>query len=128
MSILFFGLGYPVAIYHLLDRWVQIIINEIGIYDRTTHKDFINWEIIKGAYLTDVYGQKFICLDIDESVTPSLKNKRQLSVAMGFGKLNIGLGQINIDPEILLEFIQKMINANKEQRINIVTDNLRLSR
>jgi hypothetical protein len=47
---------------------------------------------------------------------------------MGFGKLNIGLGQINIDPEILLEFIQKMINANKEQRINIVTDNLRLSR
>jgi hypothetical protein len=127
MTILFFGLGYPVAIFHLLDRRVQIIINEIGIYDRTTHKDFINWEIIKGAYLTNVYGQIFICLDIDESLTPSLKNKRRLSTAMGFGKLNIGLGQINIDPENLLEFIQKMINANKVQRSNIVQDNLRLN-
>ncbi len=73
VSILFFGLGYPVAIFHLFDRRVQIIINEIGIYDRTTHKDFINWDIIKGAYLTDVHRQKFICLDIDETLVSSFK-------------------------------------------------------
>jgi hypothetical protein len=126
-SILFFGLGYPVAIFHLFDRRVQIIINEIGIYDRTTHKDFINWDIIKGAKLTDVHGQKFICLDIDETLAPYLKNKRQLSVAMGFGKLNISLGQINIDPEKLLEFIGELLNADKEQRKKVVKENLKLN-
>lgn len=40
--ILFFGLGYPIGLFQLLDRRPQIIINEIGIFDRTTHKDFIN--------------------------------------------------------------------------------------
>ena len=53
LNIGFFGLGYPVGLFHLLDRRPQIIINEIGIFDRTTYKDFINWDVIKGAYPID---------------------------------------------------------------------------
>ena len=122
IGILFFGLGYPVAIYNLLDSRPQIIINEIGIFDRTTHKDFINWDIISGAYLIDVSKQKFICLEIDESFVPSLQNKRNFSVAMGFGKLNLSLGQINIDPEKFLEFICKMIYADQGQRTDLIKE------
>lgn len=44
MSIGFFGLGYPVGLFQLLDRRPQIIINELGIWDRTTKQDTINWE------------------------------------------------------------------------------------
>ena len=49
-----FALGYPVGIYHLLDRRPQIMINEIGIFDRRTYKDFINWDVIQRAYSIDM--------------------------------------------------------------------------
>ena len=49
-----FGLGYPIGIYHLLDRRPQIIINEFGVFDRTTYKDFINWDVIQRAYSIDL--------------------------------------------------------------------------
>lgn len=47
LNVGFFGLGYPIGIFHLLDRRPQIIINEIGIFDRTINSDIINWEIIR---------------------------------------------------------------------------------
>jgi len=50
-SILFFGLGIPIALFNILDWRPQIIINEVGIYDRTIIKDLINWSIIENAYL-----------------------------------------------------------------------------
>lgn len=71
LMIGFFGLGYPVGIFHLVDRRPQVIINEIGIFDRTTIRETINWEIIQDAYLMDVHGQKFICLIVDEKFEPS---------------------------------------------------------
>src|SRR5688572_20606425 len=60
MSIRFFGLGYPVGLFHLLDRRPQIIINEAGIFDRTTYKYFINWEVIQDAYPINISAQKFV--------------------------------------------------------------------
>src|SRR5439155_24563091 len=58
MSIIFFGLGYPVGLFQLFDRRPQIIVNEIGIFDRTLHADYINWEIIQDAYIASVRSQK----------------------------------------------------------------------
>ncbi len=87
LSIGFFGLGYPVGLFHLFDRRPQIIINEIGIFDRTTHKDFINWEIIKGAYPIDIYRQKFICLIVDGNFRPSKrKSKKRQYIDECFGQ------------------------------------------
>ncbi len=116
----FFGLGYPVGLFHLFDRRPQIVINETGIFDRTTNKDFINWEIIKDAYLIDIHKQKFICLVVDEKYKPS-QNKGKLyqqtakfSEAIGAQELNISLGQVKIDPEKLTEFILLMRTATKQ--------------
>lgn len=110
-AIGFFGMGYPVGIFHLFDKRPQIIINEIGIFDRTTHKDFINWEIIHDAYPLSIEGQKFICLVVDEQFRPSKKKGlfyRQavrLNQAIGAQELNLSLGQIGIDVEKLTQFI-----------------------
>src|SRR5436309_3165209 len=95
MCILIFGLGYPVGLFNLLDRRPQIIINKIGIFDRTVYKDFINWEIINDAYLTNVSGQKFICLVLKnefELQTDLLIKSSRLSKSLGFQALNISLG------------------------------------
>jgi hypothetical protein len=126
LNIGFFGLGYPVGLFHLFDRRPQIIINETGIFDRTTNKDFINWEIIQDAYFIDVYKQKFICLVVAEEFKPS-QNKSKLyqqtakfSEAIGAQELNISLGQIKIDTEKLTEFILLMRNATKPNKTELI--------
>ncbi len=122
LSIGFFGLGYPVGLFHLFDSRPQIIINETGIFDRTTHKDFINWEIIKDAYPIDIHRQKFICLIVDENFRPSKeKNKERqymeaLNEAIGMQELNLSLGQIKIDAEKLTKFIVRMSASDKPNK------------
>ncbi|MFZ6012589.1 MAG: STM3941 family protein [Bacteroidota bacterium] len=122
MSIGFFGLGYPVGIFHLFDRRPQIIINEIGIFDRTTYTDFINWEVIQDAYPIDISGQKFVCLVVDEHYEPSRKKGKfaksmsNLSKRIGAQELNISLGQITVDEIKLTAFILTMITVSPEHR------------
>ena len=129
-NIIFFGLGYPIGLFHLLDRRPQIIINEIGIFDRTTYKDFINWEVIQGAYPIDISGQKFVCLVVDEQYEPSTKRGKIYKSAANFSKqigaqeLNISLGQIIIDEIKLTEFILTMIHAKPENRKEKLKDRL----
>ena len=54
----FFGLATLVGIFHSVDRRPQIIINENGIWDRTTNQDEIKWEQIKDSYPLDIFNQK----------------------------------------------------------------------
>ncbi len=129
-SIGFFGIGYPVGLFHLFDRRPQIIINETGIFDRTTHKNFINWEIIRDAYLIDIHGQKFICLVVDEQFKPSRTKRNsyrlaaKLNKAIGAQELNLSLGQIKIDAGKLTEFILLMRTAKRPNKSEIVTKGL----
>lgn len=130
-SILFFGMGIPVALFQLLDRRPQIIVNEVGIFDRTIHKDFINWEIIQDAYLAKVHEEKFICLVVNEAFEPSRRKGKVhqqiagLSKAMGFQELNINLSFVNIDAERLTEFILAMRRAEKPDRTTLIRKRLR---
>jgi len=127
ISIGFFGLGYPVGLIHLFDRRPQIIINETGIFDRTTHMDFINWEIIQDAYPIDISGQKFICLVVDDQFKPSRKKGKRyqmtakLNEAIGAQELNISLGQIRIDVIKLTEFILLMRSATRSDKDELIT-------
>ena len=129
-SICFFGLGYPIGFFHLFDRRPQIIINELGIYDRTTHDNIINWDIIYDAYLKDINKQKFICLEIDPSYEPSktkgliYQGLSHLSKEMGFQELNISLTQIKIDSKKLLDFILKMNAATKTVKQELIAKGL----
>jgi hypothetical protein len=124
MSIIFFGLGYPVGLFHLFDRRPQIIINEVGIFDRMAYGDFINWEVIRGAYPIDIHGQKLVCLVVDEVFEPKIKKKdyiKKFSKDIGAQELNIALGQIKVDETKLTEFILTMISVapqNRKKEIN----------
>ena len=130
---IFFGLGIPVALFHLFDKRPQIIINDIGIFDRTTNQKTINWEIIENAYLANIHGQKFICLVVNEKFEPSkqkgkwFKRTVRLNKALGFQELNISLGQIKIDEAKLRDFILKMSQADHPQRKEILKIGLQLS-
>jgi hypothetical protein len=126
LSIGFFGLCLPVGLFQLFDRRPQIIVNELGIFDRTTHRNFINWEIIQDAYLVEIHKQPFICLIVDEAFEPSRtkgkfgRSLAQLNKAMGFQELNITLGYVSVNAERLAEFILAMRSAEKPERVFLV--------
>ncbi len=122
LNIGFFGLSYPIGIYQLLDRRPQLIISEVGIFDRGAHRDFINWELIKEVYLTQMNGQPFICLVIAEAFEPSRRKGAfgrgvaQLNKALGFQELNIALGAVRVNAERLAAFILAMRTADRPVR------------
>ena len=126
MAVGFFGLGYPLGIWQLLDRRPQIIVNEVGIFDRTTHHNFINWELIEDVYLVELHRQPFICLITDEAFAPSRtkgnlgRSMAQLSKKLGFQELNISLGSVSTNPERLAAFILAMRDADKPERVFLV--------
>lgn len=127
LSIGFFGLGYPLGIYNLFDKRPMIIINEIGIFDRSANSEFINWELIQDAYPININGQKFICLIINEKFKPSRKkgviyrSTVKLNEAIGAQELNIHLGQIQkIDEIKLTEFILEMSKADKTTKAELI--------
>ncbi|GMN11210.1 hypothetical protein MTsPCn9_20850 [Croceitalea sp. MTPC9] len=129
LNIGFFGLAYPLGIFNLLDRRPALILNELGIFDRSIHKDFINWELIKDAYPISINRQKFICLLIDEKFKPSKKKRlfyksvAKLNEAIGAQELNINLGQIQkIDEVKLTLFILKMSKATKTDKATLLKE------
>ncbi len=121
VSILFFGLGIPISLYNIFDWRPQIIINEVGIIDRTIIKDFINWNVIENAYLVNT-GAKFICItlkleiDIKKSQSKFSKRVSSFNKTFGFQELNINLASIKINEERLTQFILEMSKANPSDR------------
>lgn len=120
-GICFFGLGILVGLFHLFDDRPQIIINEIGIFDRMGHKEIINWKIIKNAYLINISGQPFISIAVDEKYKPSKKKGKfyrkvaKLNESIGAQEINISLGQLKVDYQKLTDFILQMRTATKKE-------------
>jgi hypothetical protein len=117
-----YGLVYPVALVRLFDRRPQIVINEIGIFDRRTCKDFINWEVIQRAYPVDVMGfAGYVCLIVDDKYLSSIKKGKvdrpfMIFPEIGAHEIDISVGQLAVDPFKLTEFILKMTKARPEGR------------
>ena len=127
LSVAFFGFSFFMGIYSLFDRKPHIMINEVGIYARSLGRDFINWELIHGAYPTSIAGQPYICLIVDEAYKPSrkkgplYKNAVKLTEMIGAQELNIHLGQIKKIDEIKLSaFIVAMSRAEPTNRAELM--------
>lgn len=126
LCICFFGLGLPISIFQLADRRPQIILNEVGIFDRTIYPDFINWEVIQDAYLGEVQDQSFICLVVDEEFEPSRhrgawrRSMAQLNKGLGFQELNVNTAWAQVDAARLTELILAMLAAEKPERTFLV--------
>lgn len=119
----FFGIGIPVGLFQTFDRRPQIIINENGIWDRTTNQDEIKWEQIKSAYSLDIYKQNFVCLVIDdtlESKKQLYKWAAQMNEDIGAQKVNLLISQLNIDEHKMIEFINEMIKTERQNRTFII--------
>lgn len=123
------ALGYPVALFHLFDRRPQIVINEIGIFDRRTCKDFINWDVIQRAYAMDVLIGGYVCLIVDNKYLSSIKKTQvdrpfMIFPEIGAHQIDISVGQLAVDEFKLAEFIVEMIRLRPEKRKEKLKDRL----
>jgi hypothetical protein len=122
----FFGLGLPISIFQLLDRRPQIIVNEFGVFDRTAHHEFINWEIIRDVYFVELNRQKFICPVVDEAFEPSRRKSKfqqgmaKLGKEMGFQELNLSLAYVDIEAMRFAEFLLAMRGGTPPERSRLV--------
>ena len=117
------GLGIPVGLFQLFDKRPQIIINENGIWDRTTNQNEVKWEQIQGAYPLDIYGQEFISLVVDDTFVFKRKQYKwaaKINEAIGAQKLNLHLSQLRIDKNKMTSFIQEMTETEKRNRPSII--------
>jgi hypothetical protein len=122
-STSFFGLGIPIGLFQTFDRRPQIIINENGIWDRTTKQNEIKWEQIESAYPLEIYKQKFICLVLDGT----FKSKKKLynwaakmTEEIGAQKVNLLMSQLKIDEHTMINFIEAMTKSERQNRIAVI--------
>jgi len=119
----FFGLGLPVGLFHTFDRRPQIIINESGIWDRTTKQTVIEWKQIESAYPLEVYKQKFVCLvlyDTFEIKKKLYKWAKKINEDMDAQNVNLLMSQLKIDELTMTNFINEMCKADRQNRIVII--------
>ncbi|MBT1688450.1 STM3941 family protein [Dawidia soli] len=119
----FFGLGVPLSLFNMFDRRPQIILNEVGVFDRTAFKQVIPWDVIRDAYLLNINQTRFICLIVDKQYEPSRKKGRfmrgftRMSKSLtGAQELNINLAAVSVDATKLGQFVLEMARLAPEAR------------
>lgn len=123
LAVAFFGLGIPLGIFTLLDKRAQIIINEVGIFDRTLKQDIIKWEQIIETYPFENNYQKYISIVVDKTYKFKKKQYKwatKLNYLVGAQRLNLNLGLIKIDETKLSELINNIKNSDKYKRQNLI--------
>jgi hypothetical protein len=118
-SIIFFGFGILVGLFHLVDRRPQIRIDEKGIWDRTTKREKIDWKFIKTANSIKIHSERFIALKLDEEYEKGIKQYKwaaTITEPYGAEKINISISQVSIDLNEFASFIRKMSKLTEVER------------
>lgn len=122
-SVIFFGLGFVALLRQAADRRPRIVIDEIGVTDRTLGIGRIDWDDIEAAGRTSVFTNDFICLKISnvekytERLPKTSKKLIQINKSLGFSELNLNLNLVDMKAAEIQEYVMKHILANKHYGI-----------
>jgi hypothetical protein len=119
----FFGVGFLLSLFNILDRRAQIIITKIGIQNRTLRQGIIKWEYIEDANDVQIFKQVFVALKTNEKFV--IKKKlykwaKYLNSAVGGEEVNLNVSYIKVDMEKLITFINIMKSENIEDREKVM--------
>ncbi|RTZ02689.1 hypothetical protein EKL98_12545 [Flavobacterium bomense] len=121
--VCFFGIGFLISVFNILDRRVQIIITEVGIWDRSINQELIKWEFIQNAYDIEIHKQVFISIKTDERFVMKKKIYKwanNLNQKIGAQKINLNLSYIKVDLEKMITFINIMKTERIEEREKLI--------
>lgn len=114
-GIVFFGACAAVFVRQLLDARPRLVIDDIGILDRTLGVGLIPWQDIAGAYLRSLQGNHFICLELRDpapwlaKLSAVQRAMTAANEALGFTPLSLNLAGVAADPRQVLELILKVL-------------------
>jgi len=115
----FFGIGFLLSLFNIVDRRPQIILNKNGVWDRSTNEEVIKWEIIKSANEINIYKQIFVCLKLDKSFVPKKKQyswAKKLNNSIGAKDVNLNVSYIKVNIEKLMTLITLLSQEKIENR------------
>jgi len=114
-AIVFFGGCALVAIRQLVDRRPRLVVDDVGVLDRTLGVGRIPWEEIVGADWVSLNGHHFICLLLrDEAhwlvkLSPLQRRLASANRGLGFGSINLNLSGLAVDPAVVFSLLQAEI-------------------
>lgn len=121
IGIIFFG----ACLYFIIKRFIKpidiLIVDRNGITDNSSAISigFIPWEDVKASYITSVFTQTFIAVEV-EDIDKKLKKLSffkkimiNLNVKMGYAPVSIVLNSTKYNPQEVLEIIQSHRNSLK---------------
>jgi hypothetical protein len=100
-----------VFIRELLDTRPRIVIDDVGVFDRTLKVGIVSWDDILDAEGFSKGGQPFIALRLrsdpkyTDRLSPAYRRLVQLQHTVGFATLNLNLSTLRSNPYVLAEFI-----------------------
>ena len=114
--------GSLVALYGLIDKKPQIILDEDGIWAKILKRDRIPWEVIKDAHIAErAYGIKYIALVLDEAFASGLKLSRA-NIAFGDEPLNISTKGLKVNMELLCAVIKQLAHMPRKERATVLAE------
>jgi len=120
MNIFLFGCGcIPIFFWQVLDSKPRLVIDDMGVFDRTLGVGKIPWEEITGAYKMTIQGNAFVCLNLPNAdryvskLNPIKKALLKTDEKLGFTPISLNLSGTNVDADQVVEFILKMIETKR---------------
>lgn len=119
----FFGLIIPFGLIKTSDKREQIIINENGIWDRSTNQVTIKWEQIVSAEPMRVYKQHYVKVLVDETFKMNYNIYGHGDKVPKFKEdifVLLKVTDLKIKEKAMAKFINEMILAQTEKRKFII--------
>jgi len=120
-NIIFFGVAGIFFATQVFARQPRIVIDDLGILDRTLKVGVIEWRDIRDARLTWRRGRPLICLDLVDStkytsrLSPMLQRLVALNRKLGLTDLSLNLAGTKAEPERIEQRIKDEIGTRHRE-------------
>lgn len=122
--IVFFGFGVLTFLWQIFDTRPRVVIDQIGVFDRTLGVGIIEWQDIEHAYLNSIMKNDFISLVLknpEKYLQKTSKPKAKLArynKTLGFETININLSGVNIDSKEVFDIFIKQLTKVRVKNLN----------
>ncbi len=118
-TVIFFGLGGAYLIVKFLDKKPGLVISDNGIFDNSSaiSPGLIKWENITNVYVSELFGQKFITIEVNNAEKLLLKQTGLKKLLMTWNKnvfsspVQISSNALKCNFEELYEIIERQVLA-----------------
>ena len=119
-SVAFFGSGVVVFARQIIDARPRLIIDNVGVLDRTLGIGRIPWSQIVGARLVSIQRVPFISLSLRDPdrwlqrLSPIGRAIATANAGLGLPPFNLNLAAVDADPEQVLQLVLQMIGLHSD--------------